>query len=354
MAKNKIEIPRLILDHLLHYGDTSILGLGTLFYEQNSAYLSTDKSQIFPPSNTLKYKDTVENTDQFAQYVANRLGIKTTKALEKIDAYAQDLLNKLLNYGEVEIPFIGMLTKVEGRDVAFEESKGEVNSEYFGLPPVALKPIQYFKTGEVSEDEMAVSTADMPGRSKVAPLTDHTASTSIPSYNYNDEDDSNWLKPLFWILGLILLSALCYKGCEKYRSNHTNNPPVLVDKVSNNNDSTDPLDNNGKSDPSSNEVNSGDEDSQTSDNEVTTKAKPPTECVIILGAFESARNAMKMSSKISSLGYQPYEEYFDTMDLTRVGFKFECGEKDLREFIYEVRKDIAPDAWYLVPRITVE
>lgn len=347
MAKNKIEIPRLILDHLLQYGKTSILGLGTLFYEHNSAYLSNDKSQIFPPSNSLKYKDSVENTDQFAHYVANRMGIDPIKALEKVDAYAQNLLNNLLNYGEAEIPKVGAFKKVEGKDIVFSQLEGEINSEYYGLPPVQLKPIQFFKSGEAKDNEMAVSTEDMPSRTKVAPLADSSATSSQPSYNYNEEDDSNWLKPLFWILGLVLLCALCYKGCEKYRSSQNDKPPVIVDKTDDENGDSNDI----KSDPK--QVNDivGDADPKV---DAIAKSKPPTECVIILGAFDSARNVLKMSTKIADMGYEPYEEYFDTMDLTRVGFKFECGEKDLKDFMYEVRKDITPDAWYLVPRITVE
>jgi len=100
MAKNKIEIPKLILDHLLQYGDTSILGLGTLFFENKSAYLSDDKSKIFPPSNSLNFSENINDTEQFVHYVANRLGVKKSKASAKVDKYAQQLLNKLLNYGD--------------------------------------------------------------------------------------------------------------------------------------------------------------------------------------------------------------------------------------------------------------
>ena len=42
------------------------------------------------------------------------------------------------------------------------------------------------------------------------------------------------------------------------------------------------------------------------------------------------------------------------MNVTRVGFKFDCREKDLYDFMHEVRKEIVQDAWYLVPRITVK
>lgn len=348
MAKNNIEIPRLILDHLLHYGNTSILGLGTLYYEYRSAYFANDKSEIFPPSAVVKYKDAVGNTDLFAHYVASRMGITPVEALEKIDAYAQDLLNSLLNYGKVEIPAVGTFTKVEGKDILFTESAGEVNANYFGLPAVKLKPIQYFKKGEANQNEMAISTADMPARTKSAPIVE-TSTAQTPVYNYNDEDDSNWLRPLLWILGLVLLFAVLYQGCKKYMNQDTNSPPVLVEG-----EGLDSTDQDVKVIDPSEEIVTGEKPTDSSDAVDKIETKTPTECVIILGAFESARNAMKMSSKISSLGYQPYEEYFDTMDLTRVGFKFECGDKDLREFIYEVRKDIAPDAWYLVPRITVE
>ena len=96
MAKNKIDISKLILDHLLQYGNTSILGLGTLLYEHHSAYLSDDKSQIFPPSNTLVFKDSIEDSNQFVGYVANRLGIKQKKATEKVDKYSRQHLVRVL------------------------------------------------------------------------------------------------------------------------------------------------------------------------------------------------------------------------------------------------------------------
>ena len=109
MSKNKIQIPKLILDHLLQYGNTSISGFGTLFYNHHSAYLSDDKLQIFPPSNTLIFKDSNENSDHFISYVANRFDIKPKKALEKVDKYSQHIIDKLINYGEAEIPSVCLL-----------------------------------------------------------------------------------------------------------------------------------------------------------------------------------------------------------------------------------------------------
>jgi len=354
MAKNKIEIPKLILDHLLQYGNTSILGLGTLFFDNHSAYFSDDKSQIFPPSNTLLFKDRVHDTDQFAHYVANRLGINPVKALEKVDKYAQSLINNLLNFGRAEIPSIGTFVKEDGKLISFEQEKGEINSEFFGLTPVKLKPIQFYKSGETANTEMAVSTANMAARSNTA-TTIAVSDTAAPSYNYNDDDDSSWLKPLLWILGLLLLSALAYKGCQSYMTNQSQKPPVeIVDDVKSSVGDNDDKDGKGSDGQNGKNVVNGSADSKDTTADTTDKVKAPTECVIILGAYESARNAMKMSTKISQLGYKPYEEYFDTMDVTRVGFKFDCSEKDLRDFMYEVRKEIAPDAWYLVPRITVE
>jgi len=350
MAKNKIEIPKLILDHLLQYGNTSILGLGTLFYDHHSAYLSDDKLQIFPPSNTLVFKDSSENSDQFISYVANRLDIKPKKAIEKVDKYSQHIINNLLNYGEAEISSVGQFTKVNGDDIKFLQNHGEVNSCYFGLPPVNLKPIQFLKDGDMFNTPMAVSTASMPNRAVGATTvrTKATSSTS-PSYNYNDDDEGSWIKPMLLIFGLVLICAILYKGCEAYKSNQAYLPPVSqVDSTEVNGQKGDEIggNDNGNADSSADGTNEVIID--------TANTNKPTECVIILGAYESARNAMKMSTKISQLGYTPYEEYFDTMDVTRVGFKFDCSEKDLNDFMHEVRKEIAEDAWYLVPRITVE
>ena len=351
MAKNKIEIPKLILDHLLQYGNTSILGLGTLFYDHHSAYLSDDKSQIFPPSNTLVFRESSEDSDQFVGYVANRLGIKPKKAIEKVDKYSQHIINNLLNYGKVDIPSVGQFTKDKGEDIEFLQNRGEVNSDFFGLPPVKLKPIQFFKNGDMADAPMAVSTASMPSRTAAAVTiaTKETSSTP-PSYNYNDDDEGSWIKPLLWIFGLLLLFALLYKGCEAYKSNQANLPPVSqVDSTEVDVQKGDEIGGNENGD-----VDSSSDGTKEAIVDTTTKINKPTECVIILGAYESARNAMKMSTKISQLGYTPYEEYFDTMDVTRVGFKFDCSDKDLKDFMHKVRKEIAQDAWYLVPRITVE
>lgn len=340
MAKNKIEIPKLILDHLLQYGDTSILGLGTLYFSYQSAYLSDDKSKLFPPSNTLHFSDTIEETDGFVAYVANRLNIDVSKALKEIDEYAQDIINNLLNYGQADIPNVGQFTKGDEEDIEFTQCHGEVNSDFFGLMPVKLKPIQFFKGGEMAGAPKAVSTASMPIRTSAASEIASTTKAT-PSYKYDDDDDSNWLRPMLWILGLVLLCAILYKGCESYKSNQSK--LIAVTPV----DTT--VVNNGQSGSGIDTINAKD---IKIDKPV--KKDKPTECVIILGAFGSATNAMKMSTKVSQLGYTPYEEYFDTMDLTRVGFKFDCSEKDLEEFMHEIRKDITEDAWYLVPRITVD
>ena len=162
----------------------------------------------------------------------------------------------------------------------------------------------------------------------------------------NNYDESRWFKLLLWIFCILLLCALFYKGCEVDKRNQANLPSVSY------------VDNGGIGDANGENENTESDSSNIGDKaaivDTITKKNNPTECVIILGAYQSARNAMKMSTKISQLGYTPYEEYFDTMDVTRVGFKFDCREKDLSDFMHEVRKEIVQDAWYLVPRITVK
>ena len=346
MSKNKIQIPKLILDHLLQYGNTSISGLGTLFYNHHSAYLSDDKLQIFPPSNTLIFKDSNENSDHFISYVANRFDIKPKKALEKVDKYSQHIIDKLINYGEAEIPSVGQFTRVNGDDIRFLQYQGVVNSSFFGLPPVNLKPIQFFKDGDMINAAMSVSTESIPNRSVAATTIATKSASSNPSSDNYNYDESRWFKVLLWIFCILLLCALFYKGCEVDKKNEANLPSVSY------------VDNGGIGNANGENENTESDSSNTGDKvaivDTITKKNNPTECVIILGAYQSARNAMKMSTKISQLGYTPYEEYFDTMNLTRVGFKFDCREKDLYDFMHEVRKEIVQDAWYLVPRITVK
>jgi hypothetical protein len=76
------------------------------------------------------------------------------------------------------------------------------------------------------------------------------------------------------------------------------------------------------------------------------------ECIIITGYFTVAKNVLKMSEKIEGMGYKLYLE--EIADGTRVGFKFNCTDTDLKEKIYEIRSTISKESWYLVPPITIE
>ena len=87
-----------------------------------------------------------------------------------------------------------------------------------------------------------------------------------------------------------------------------------------------------------------------------TKTKPTTgaytnltECVIITGAYRKQHNIDTMVSKIKGAGYDVYTE--PSGHYTRVGFTFNCENKDLQAVIDEVRLTITKDAWYLVPDV---
>lgn len=354
MANNLLEISRLISNHMFEYGKTSILGLGTFIAEYHSSSFSDDKSSLSPPHYTIRFSENPNGTDQFVDYVSTALNIKPKKAKEKINSFGQNVINDILNFGFASIPGVGELRKNDTDGIDFTFVNDDLANPYYGLPKVNLSPIQYYKSGNQEDKILSQKYVTAIDNTQVVNHDTHTndsstVNTSVTDVNqqeniieplsYNDESEGLAIgRLLLWILALALLCTLLYKGCSYYNSSNSeivgstdipNNEELVVEVIP--------------------------EDTLTAQQaEELDSEKSITECVIILGAFESARNAVKMSDKITSLGYVPYEEYFDTMDVTRVGFKFDCSEKDLVQFIKSIRSEITQDAWYLVPRITVD
>lgn len=329
MIRNIEDISTLVVDHLAQYGSTSVLDLGTFFYSYHPATLSADKSFVSPPYHTAHFSDKSDGAGSFTSYVANRLCINSNEAQDQIKVYAQNVISKLLSSGVSQINDLGKLIKRDSGIIEFEADEYFASS-YYGLPEVKVKPISYYRSNEVApaEAEYAVSR----------PYVNTDASSPLVSTPAKEESSFGFFRAILGILVLLLFATLIYKKCSNTTSIDLSKPidkdiiveePIQVDQ----------------------EVNKGEGKLGVPQKPMPSKV---TECVIIVGAFESPRNALKMSDKISKLGYTPYQEYFDTMGVTRVGFKFSCEDEDLELFIHKVRHQIDKNAWYLVPRITVD
>jgi len=140
------------------------------------------------------------------------------------------------------------------------------------------------------------------------------------------------------VIGLLLLALLGYFGCKKYL------------------DTSDPVEPNGIN-TIQNEIPVMSHQDSLDNNliqiEPTYKGVAlPERCAIVTGAFKKSRNAIRMQDRLLTEGYDVFQSVED--GLTRVGFKFDCRDVDLEEYLQNIRKTISEKAWYLDPSLYVE
>lgn len=331
MSNKSIDISHIMLDQLILQGKTAVLGLGTFSTEYHGAKFNDDRSAMEPPRQSLRYEAEMDNDYLLQDFAVQRLGLKAKKIEQKLNAFAEQIVNQILNYGNAHIDGVGVIAQDDKGNLFLEKSEDEAISAYFGLPSIPLKPISFIKE------------ATQPKVDSVATLA---------------TDDGTGMQ--WWHYVLALLLAALMAGMYTLMVNDDNEPPKqsaasIHQEVQNEVESekvepkaeikteaiTDTLER--STNPHAAEANLTNE-----------KKGKLVECVIILGAFESAKNVENMYAKVTKLGYEPYREYFEDLGITRVGFNFTCEDKDLQSFMREVRKKVSPDAWYLVPRITVD
>ena len=70
-------------------------------------------------------------------------------------------------------------------------------------------------------------------------------------------------------------------------------------------------------------------------------------CQIVVGTFNTVSNAEKLSQSLIEKGFEI--SMSDFQGQTRVILTFDCSQHDLDEYYQEIRTNISPRAWYLVP-----
>ena len=75
-------------------------------------------------------------------------------------------------------------------------------------------------------------------------------------------------------------------------------------------------------------------------------------CKIVVGSFKDEANALRMEERVLTEGYNTLIEQDNSR--SRVIIKFDCLEKDLVDFLVEVRENISPKSWYLLPHFEPE
>ena len=91
----------------------------------------------------------------------------------------------------------------------------------------------------------------------------------------------------------------------------------------------------------------------TSDSSSVSIAQPKKDqkCIILVGVYNKAIEALVMSDRIKAKGYTPFRDV--KYDANRVGVQFNCAEKDAKEMLEEIKAKFNSDAYYLQPNITI-
>jgi len=166
-----------------------------------------------------------------------------------------------------------------------------------------------------------------------------------PPYASPQPEKEGCLGPLMAALALVLLLALCYKGCSYAMNSYKKSKPSTVTtETSLSPAEMDDIENSDTINQSVAELNAG----------AALNGDNPQTCVIITGVFSDYRNVNRMEKMLETKGYIVYQEEYGPY--TRVGLEFDCIEEDLVDYIQKIRSSIphAKKAWYLKPEMHVD
>ena len=244
--------------------------------------------------------------------------------------------------------------------------------------------IETTRIEKVVEPVSTIKEAFIGAESKTVASTPIKSEPARISYN-DDKDESLW--PVIWPVLLFLgFIAACIFGVRKCSSDKVaiGDPIAVVDEGENEvvlDEHGNPIENSNSA-AASVESEDGNDVEYAGGNEATgstsstnstssVQSKPtssgtasssvsedsslttnPSECIIITGVFSRQKYADEMILRMKTAGYIPYAE--KEGEVLRVGFKFECSDTDLKEYLRNVRRLIAKDAWYLQPSLHVD
>lgn len=292
---------------LYDYKSLAIPGLGMINLQRNSAFADVVNQQVYPPKYDVKFQNDVSaNSYQTYELLKSYLPELTRS---DFDSYMNARVAELNSTGQTNIEGIGKLSNADG-GLVFQPFPETTNLLTYGLNRLGLKKVTNFiQTNQMNEVQI------LPGVSPIWSI----------------------FLPLL-IAALLLASSIAYlsrdlKPIEKQISNITITPPKPKDTI-----------NNSSIIDTSSKLIIGKE-AIVSDILKNSDGSYIKKCVIITGAFKSAKYRDLMIEKLRDSGYDIFTEKKGR--LTRVGLQFECHEKDLEKYLQAVRETLEKEAWYL-------
>ena len=358
----------------------SLAGLGTFVVQSTAAHLDADTDQLKPPSADIRLIDSEELDHSLIEFLSDYYEISTAQSLKYINVFVKKLKQKLESQDRVKIRGLGDFTKYR-KNIRFSANSRLVESIYYGLTPIKLDSKSSINEQLASESvessisKMTVKTTVQENIGKKvaeSELANATKMANDQKYNsdykspYSSEEDSKWsflIKPLLIILGLILISVLLFRACSFFA---LDKDPEKVEEAENGNKTAselnDTLQDIDSAIEEANQMGEGDRFvSSFYPHDIEADIDPisisdlkyhPKTCIIIVGSFQDLNNAAKFQILLEEKSYDTFVQ--TKGDMTRVGFYADCADKDLKQFIVDIRNEINPNAWYLSPRLHVD
>lgn len=302
----KNDIPILIKKLLKEVGEVHVSGLGTFSRTVESAVISPDRQSIRPPRYKITFDGSQKSTDVFTTYVAEHLRVGRHEAERRIADFVHSCTDALLERGEYTVAGVGQLSKF-GEQLLFVDAF----SEQERAPSVNIRPVRRLK------------------QEAVTPIFK----------NYEEESSSPWYLWLV-LLGLIGLTVLSWRSCYGGSTTQIDDRKEKVEDVEMLTSSVD-----------SSLIGSGANTPSQIKNKYGQTIPASKKCVIITGSLKKSRNVVRMEALLMKKGYTVHKSVHN--GLTRIGITFECMDKNLEDYVQDIRKTIDPKAWYLDPELEV-
>jgi len=325
---------------------------------------------IRPPTKTVAFDQTAHIDSDFINHIANKYNLSIDEAQQVIRDYSSKIWREIKEKSRSIIPGLGILKKNQKGEIEFVSNQRNFDKRYTFLPIIHLTPIQkenqenlaqkseISKIGRVSaidsmiegevQAEKPLSTVKSEAMSTINSSFENTSKSEdyVGTSSYYDEPEkgclSSILVPLLWLFGIL---AICFFAFKYFGSDVDKNAASeIVDKVG------DGID---KAGDSVSDALTGDGKNQDFGKYAAYLTEEIVEngCVIVVGSFKRTRNALKLRQQIISKGYTPYTESYNGFD--RVGIVFDCLDKDLVDYLQDIRSKINQKAWFLSPQMEV-
>lgn len=404
----QLDIAETIREHLSEFNPINLYGIGTLRLVHESASFGEGRESLLPPSMNMEFiEEASVSNASFIQWMSKKYKISTEEADISFKRFCVQLLNALVNYGKVNLKGVAFFKK-DGKTKSVEclPNASYLSNFYKDLPQVpvsilskmneadlnpvivteenktaepivdlnafvdseqdfervkeeTVKNVQFEQTSidntrvqqkEILkepilniEEEKTSSVLSLNSNEEKSILKNQDTTEEpldVPQWSPEKEDSIFNIRNISWILALVALLLLGYFGCKYFMSSGgtsvAEDNSVIIDSTASNTIGVDTA-NVGLID--SNQL-------------LKTTPSLPEKCIIITGSFKKTRNAIKMQDLLLTKDLEVYKEVYG--EFTRVGFKFECKDVDLENYLQDIRRNISKFSWYLDPSLYVE